>query len=95
MNRNIDVVEKRLNAQSPGGSVILKCKDFQILQLDIGTTNDLINAILSIEKLISLGNLIVLTLFMEKWDVILLSFTLQIRLCNIHSSIDRRQPTTP
>lgn len=57
MNRNIDVVEKKVNAQSPGGSIILKCKDFQILQLDIGSTNDLINAILSIEKLISLGNL--------------------------------------
>ncbi|EZA57170.1 hypothetical protein DMN91_006717 [Ooceraea biroi] len=54
MNRNIDVVEKKLNAQSPGGSIILKCKDFQILQLDISSTNDLINAILSIEKLISL-----------------------------------------
>lgn len=59
MNRNIDVVEKKLNAQSPGGSIILKCKDFQILQLDIGSTNDLINAILSIEKLISLGNLLI------------------------------------
>lgn len=59
MNRNIDVVEKKMNAQSPGGSIILKCKDFQILQLDIGSTNDLINAILSIEKLISLGNLLV------------------------------------
>lgn len=56
MNRNIDVVEKKLNTQSPGGSIILKCKDFQILQLDISSTNDLINAILSIEKLISLGN---------------------------------------
>lgn len=64
MNRNIDVVEKKLNAQNPGGSIILKCKDFQILQLDISSTNDLINAILSIEKLISLGNLLIsMTLF--------------------------------
>lgn len=63
MNRNIDVVEKKLNTQSSGGSIILKCKDFQILQLDIASTNDLINAILSIEKLISLGNLSDLTLF--------------------------------
>lgn len=58
MNRNIDVVEKRLNTQSAGGSIILKCKDFQILQFDINSTNDLTNAVLSIEKLISLGKLI-------------------------------------
>jgi len=55
MNRNIDVVERKFNAQGPGGSIILKCKDFQILQLDINSTNDLSHAILSIEKLISLG----------------------------------------
>ncbi|XP_032665262.1 myotubularin-related protein 9 isoform X1 [Odontomachus brunneus] len=54
MNRNIDVVEKRLNTQSTGGSIILKCKDFQVLQFDINSTNDLTNAVLSIEKLISL-----------------------------------------
>lgn len=67
MNRNIDVVEKKLNTQSPGGSIILKCKDFQILQLDISSTNDLINAILSIEKLISLGNLIASSTFQAQW----------------------------
>lgn len=66
MNRNIDVVEKKLNTQSPGGSIILKCKDFQILQLDIGSTNDLINAILSIEKLISLGNSIAVFILFTK-----------------------------
>lgn len=70
MNRNIDVVEKKLNTQSPGGSIILKCKDFQILQLDIGSTNDLINAILSIEKLISLGNLLIYMVLLDNKIII-------------------------
>lgn len=52
--RNIDVIEKKLNTQSPGGSIILKCKDFRILQLDINSTDDLTSVMLSIEKLSSL-----------------------------------------
>ncbi|XP_076173039.1 myotubularin-related protein 9 [Ptiloglossa arizonensis] len=51
--RNIDLIEKKLNTQSPGGSIILKCKDFRILQLDITSTDDLMNVALSIEKLTS------------------------------------------
>ncbi|KZC13644.1 Myotubularin-related protein 9, partial [Dufourea novaeangliae] len=51
--RNIDLIEKKLNTQSPGGSVILKCKDFRILQLDINSTDDLASVVLSIEKLTS------------------------------------------
>ncbi|CAK9817987.1 Myotubularin-related protein 9 [Anthophora quadrimaculata] len=51
--RNIDLIEKKLNTQSPGGSIILKCKDFRILQLDINSTDDLTNVVLSIEKLTS------------------------------------------
>lgn len=51
--RNIDLIEKKLNAQSPGGSIILKCKDFHILQLDINSTEDLTNVVLSIEMLMS------------------------------------------
>lgn len=54
--RNIDVIEKKTNNQSPGGCIILKCKDFRILQLDIASTDDLINITASIEKLSSLGN---------------------------------------
>ncbi|XP_023289363.1 myotubularin-related protein 9 [Orussus abietinus] len=53
--RNIDVIEKKCNSQSPGGSIIFKCKDFRILQLDIGSTDDLTNVALSIENLMSLG----------------------------------------
>ncbi|XP_014613270.1 PREDICTED: myotubularin-related protein 9 [Polistes canadensis] len=52
--RNIDVIEKKLNTQSPGGSIILKCKDFRVLQLDINSTDDLISVMLSIERLASL-----------------------------------------
>lgn len=53
--RSIDLIEKKLNAQSPGGSIILKCKDFHILQLDINSTDDLTNVALSIEMLTSQG----------------------------------------
>ncbi|KAG7205796.1 hypothetical protein KM043_007741 [Ampulex compressa] len=56
--RNIDVIEKKLNAQSPGGNIILKCKDFRILQLDIGSTDDLSSVTLSIEKLSSLDQIL-------------------------------------
>ncbi|XP_050587322.1 myotubularin-related protein 9 isoform X2 [Bombus affinis] len=51
--RNIDLIEKKLNTQSPGGTIILKCKDFHILQLDINSTDDLTNVALSIEMLTS------------------------------------------
>ncbi|KAK0182813.1 hypothetical protein PV327_000910 [Microctonus hyperodae] len=52
--RNIDTIEKKTNNQIPGGSIILKCKDFRILQLDIASTDDLSNVVLSLEKLSSL-----------------------------------------
>ncbi|XP_015603918.1 myotubularin-related protein 9 [Cephus cinctus] len=50
-HRNIDVLEKKSNNQGPGGSIILKCKDFRILQLDIASTEDLGNLVLSLENL--------------------------------------------
>ncbi|XP_057337860.1 myotubularin-related protein 9 [Microplitis mediator] len=52
--RNIDVIEKKTNNQIPGGSIILKCKDFRILQLDFINTDDLISIATSLEKLSSL-----------------------------------------
>lgn len=55
MYRNIDVMEKKINNQSPGGSIILKCKDFHIYQLDFGSTSDLVKVGQSIEKLSCLG----------------------------------------
>ncbi|XP_074104734.1 myotubularin-related protein 9 [Cotesia typhae] len=52
--RNIDVIEKKTNNQIPGGSIVLKCKDFRILQLDFISTDDLLNIATSLEKLSSL-----------------------------------------
>ncbi|XP_012264110.2 myotubularin-related protein 9 [Athalia rosae] len=51
LHRNIDIIEKKSNNQNPGGSIILKCKDFRIYQLDINSTEDLNNVALSLEKL--------------------------------------------
>lgn len=53
--QNIDAMEKRILNQVPGGSIILKCKDFRIFQLDINSSDDLVKVALSIEKLSSLG----------------------------------------
>lgn len=63
--RNIDLIDKKLNTQSPGGSIILKCKDFRILQLDINSTDDLTNVILSIEKLMSQGGVYFMVICVE------------------------------
>ncbi|XP_066584949.1 myotubularin-related protein 9 [Prorops nasuta] len=52
--RNIDIMDKKFNTQSPGGSIILKCKDFRILQLEINFTDSLNKAYASVEKLSSL-----------------------------------------
>ena len=49
-------MEKKTHGQSQGGSIILKCKDFRIYQLDISSTDDLNNVAISLEKLLSLGN---------------------------------------
>ena len=49
-------MEKKANNQCPGGSIILKCKDFHIYQLDFGSTSDLVKVAQTIEKLSSLGN---------------------------------------
>lgn len=49
------MIEKKGNNQSPGGSIILKCKDFRILQLDIPSTDHLISVVTSLEKLSALG----------------------------------------
>lgn len=50
-------MEKKLNSQSSGGSIILKCKDFHIYQLDIASTNELLKVAQTIEKLSCLGEL--------------------------------------
>ncbi|XP_015120258.1 myotubularin-related protein 9 [Diachasma alloeum] len=52
--RNIDQVEKKTNSQSPGGCMLLKCKDFRILQLEMSSSEHLTNISASLEKLSSL-----------------------------------------
>ncbi|XP_034941277.1 myotubularin-related protein 9 [Chelonus insularis] len=52
--RNIDVIEKKTNNQSPGGSIVLKCKNFRILQLEINSTDDLVKVTTTLERLSSL-----------------------------------------
>lgn len=46
-----------MNNQIPGGSIILKCKDFHIYQLEFGSTSDLIKVAQTIEKLSCLGKI--------------------------------------
>lgn len=53
LHRMIDSIEKKLNFSS--GTVILKCKDFKILQLDIPSIDECNNVANSIEYLMSLS----------------------------------------
>lgn len=62
-------MEKKINNQIPGGSIILKCKDFHIYQLDFGSTNDLVKVAQSIEKLSCLGKNIFGAFTKQKVDV--------------------------
>ncbi|XP_063903027.1 myotubularin-related protein 9 [Zophobas morio] len=53
----IDSVEKKQNSSNSnqnGGSIILKCKDFRLIQLDISNTEEFLNVYASIEKLSNL-----------------------------------------
>ncbi|KAF5270485.1 hypothetical protein FQA39_LY08363 [Lamprigera yunnana] len=59
LHQSIDVVEKRINnstSNQTGGSLILKCKDLQIIQLDISNTEDLHNVHYSLDRLSNLDN---------------------------------------
>lgn len=53
-------MEKKPNTSnsnnSEGGFIIIKCKDFRIIQLDIKTTKELLNVYTSIERLSNLDN---------------------------------------
>lgn len=57
LHQCIDAVEKKAsggNTVQNGGSIFLKCKDFRILQLDIGQPEDFHNIYLSIQRLSNL-----------------------------------------
>lgn len=53
LHRAIDVVERKFGIT--GGTVILKCKDFRVIQLDIPGLEQCTNIADSIEMLSSLG----------------------------------------
>lgn len=58
LHQCVDVVEKKqalaANGTQNGGSIILKCKDLRILQLDIANSDDYHNIYLSIQRLSNL-----------------------------------------
>lgn len=54
MHQNIDVVDRKPNNMS-GGSLILKCKDFRLIKLDIAQTEDLNNVATTLESIISVS----------------------------------------
>ncbi len=56
LHRNIDMVERKPNTTpGGGGSVVIKCKDFVVIYLDIKSTEDFKNAAESIEALSNVG----------------------------------------
>ncbi len=54
LHKNIDSLEKRLSGNS--GTITLKCKDFQIFQLEIPSVDDCLNVAISVEQLSNIGN---------------------------------------
>ncbi|XP_056649054.1 myotubularin-related protein 9 [Diorhabda sublineata] len=57
LHQSIDSVEKKVsgnNTAQYGGSILLKCKDFRILQLDIPYPEDFQNVLISIQRLSNL-----------------------------------------
>ena len=80
-------MEKKMNSQSPGGSLILKLKDFRILQLDINTTDELNSIFTTLEKLSSLGKK---KIYKKKLKV-MISFLFQINYHSTPFSSDQSQ----
>ena len=54
MHQNIDTVERR-PSNIAGGSLVLKCKDFKMIKLDIASTEDLNNVATTLETLITVN----------------------------------------
>ncbi|KAJ1523594.1 hypothetical protein ONE63_001437 [Megalurothrips usitatus] len=51
LHRNVDAVERKPDNQNGGGTLIIKCKDFRIIQLEIKEPREFPNIASSIEKL--------------------------------------------
>lgn len=58
MHSNIDYIERKQagNVQN-GGSLIIKCKDFRVLQLDLYSLDDFTNVAVSLDRLINVDNI--------------------------------------
>jgi hypothetical protein len=54
LHHNVDAVERRLNGMQ-GGSMIIKYKDFRIIQLDISNPDKFLKVATTVENLSSLG----------------------------------------
>ncbi|KAJ8912742.1 hypothetical protein NQ315_016697 [Exocentrus adspersus] len=60
LHHSIDSLEKLQYSDQSGGTIIVKCKDFKILYLDIEQSVEFINIYLSIERLANLNNTVLL-----------------------------------
>ena len=56
LHKNVDSIEKRLTGNS--GTLTLKCKDFQLFQLEIPSVDDCLNVAMSVEQLSNIGKYI-------------------------------------
>lgn len=58
LHSNIDYIERRQasNVQN-GGSLIIKCKDLRILQLDLYNLDDFTNVAVSLDRLINIDDI--------------------------------------
>ena len=55
LHSNIDMVEKKMSQSTNKFVMILKCKDFSMLQMDFQNSEDLMNVATSIENLSNIG----------------------------------------
>lgn len=62
MHDNIDMIERKTTSNVPGGTIIIKCKDFRTIQLSINISADFQNVATSLERLCSLGRYLFLYL---------------------------------
>ncbi|XP_023721234.1 myotubularin-related protein 9-like [Cryptotermes secundus] len=53
LHHNVDAVERRISGMQ-GGSLIIKCKDFRIIQLDISNPDKFLKVATTVENLSSL-----------------------------------------
>ncbi|XP_039295566.1 myotubularin-related protein 9 [Nilaparvata lugens] len=57
LHQNIDCIERKPNNAQGGGIIVIKCKDFRIIQLEISQNEDFNNVVQSIEQLLTIDEL--------------------------------------